>query len=269
MHREMSVASLDAGKHTFCQARMSNDLEEAKAMADAARNQPELVNMICPPPHRMPWEPYIRHMIEADELGEIREVRLLSINASNADAEKVTWREQVEYSGKQALQMGIWAETLNAWVGPYRKLSATTATPIPRKRADDGSVIDIRIPQVVVISGELERGGVIGEHHSGVSLHEAMNFVSIYGSKGTLRVDAMERIQFGRAGRPLEPVDVPADMQRPWRVEQDFVDAVRAARRGESWTVSPDFDEGLLYMRKVEAVHRAAETGQAVNPAEL
>ena len=54
-----------------------------------------------------------------------------------------------------------------------------------------------------------------------------------------------------------------------WSVESDFIAAVRAAREGarpEARPVRPDFEEGLLYMRKVEAVHRSAASGQAVAP---
>ena len=39
MHKEMSVAALEAGKHVFCQ-RMAMNLTEAKAMVAAAHAHP-------------------------------------------------------------------------------------------------------------------------------------------------------------------------------------------------------------------------------------
>jgi predicted dehydrogenase len=268
-HQEMAIAALEAGKHVFCQARMACDLDEARAMVQAAEAHPDQVAMLCPPPHRMPWEPWLRHQIDSGALGEIRDVRLVSLNDANVNPNAITFREQVEYSGKQALQVGIWAEALIAWLGECRELSATTATPIPTKRDEDGKLYEIRIPQTVIIDGTLENGATLGEHHSGLAQHEAMNFVTIYGSEATLRVDAMQQVSMGKLGESMQPVQVPIEMQRDWRVERDFIEAVRAARRGEAWSVDPDFHDGLKYMKKMEAVDCAARTGQRVKLAEL
>ncbi|HEX7008793.1 MAG TPA: Gfo/Idh/MocA family oxidoreductase, partial [Phycisphaeraceae bacterium] len=263
-HKEMSVAALDAGKHVFCQARMAMDLAEARQMVQAVEAHPQLVHMICPPPHRMPWEPYIRHLIDSDQLGQVRSVRVASLSDANLKP-GVSWRERVEYSGKQVLAVGIWAETLNAWLGEYDTLAATTATPIPAKTDDRGQPYAIRIPQIVLIQGTLRSGAAISEHHSGVAGHERADQVTIDGSKGTLRVDIRSSsIWFAPLGRELRQVDVPADLKRDWQVERDFIEAVRAARQGRSWSVSPDFHEGLRYMKKVEAIHQSAQSGETV-----
>ena len=37
LHKAVTVAALDAGKHVFCQARMAMDAAEAQVMYDAAR----------------------------------------------------------------------------------------------------------------------------------------------------------------------------------------------------------------------------------------
>lgn len=266
-HREMSVAALEAGKHVFCQARMAMNLKEALDMLDAAEQASQQVSMICPPPHRMPWEPYIRQVLSEGRLGDLLEVRVIS--SSDANLGPITWREQVEYSGQQILQMGIIAETLNAWVGPYRSLRAFTSTPIAYKTTEDGSNEEVRIPQVVSIAGLLENGTPIYEHHSGVAAHDPVNAAWFFGSEATLRVDFMNGISLGKTGQALEPVDVPADMQNPWQVEEEFIAAVKSAQRDEPFHVSPDFHEGLRYMQKVAAVHESAETGREITLAEL
>ena len=270
MHLEMSKAVLEAGKHVFCQARMCMNLDEAKAMVAAADANPKQVHMICPPPHRMPFEPYIKKVIDSGELGDITLVELFHSGGGNLNPNSVTWREQVEYSGKQILAMGICAETLNAWVGPYKTLMAQLSTPIPTKKNAAGESVDIKIPQVATITGTLERGALVVEHHSGLIADAStpLNQLTVYGNKGTLRHKFFSgEVLQAAAGEELKPVDVPAELQRPWQVEQDFVDAVHAARAGESWSVSPDFHEGLLYMRKVEAVHASATSGKAIDVA--
>jgi predicted dehydrogenase len=264
MHNELSNAALQAGKHVFCQARMALDWEDALAMHAGAKHHPQLVTMLCPPPHRMPWEPFIKRMISDGKLGELREVRVVSLNASAADESRVTWREMVEYSGLQMLQMGIWAETIHAWLGEYRYLSAELATPVRYKKDQEGGTMEMRIPQIAMITGQLTDGTPIVEHHSGVALHGATNHLQIQGSEGTLRVDAMEGISLGKPGEELEPADVPDDLLDDWHVEQDFIGAVRAAMAGEAWEVEPSYVDGLRYMRKVQAVHDSFNQRQAI-----
>src|ERR1022692_360033 len=43
MHSAVTISALEAGKHVFCQARMSMDLAEAKEMLAASKRYPELV----------------------------------------------------------------------------------------------------------------------------------------------------------------------------------------------------------------------------------
>lgn len=265
MHCEMSIAALAAGKHVFCQARMGMDWSEAVAMVDMAKRHPAQVTMICPPPHRMPWEPAITQMIAEETLGEIHTVDVASLSAANVNPAKITWRERVEYSGLQALAVGIYAETLNAWVGDYRTLTAQLATPIARKTDEQGKAYDIRIPQVVTIQGRLQNGAVITEHHSGMALHDQRDHITLYGTKGTLRIVPMKSIEFGKPGQPLQAMNVPPQQMRPWQVEKDFIDAVHNARRGESWHVSPDFTEAARYMRKVQAIHDSATKGKTID----
>lgn len=270
-HKEMSIATLEAGKHCFCQARMCMNLDEAKPMLAAAEAHPDLVNMISPAPH--PLEHYLREVVHSGRLGQITSVELRVIGGGNLDRTSVTWRERRELSGNQIMFMGIYAEMLNAIVGPYETLSASLATPIAEKTDESGETVQIDIPQVVAISGRLESGALAVEHHSGVNVDETSgSSLTIRGLEGTAVYDLGESLRIGAAGEPMSPVEVPAERQTEWTVEEDFIGAVRAARAGkppEERPVRPDFAEGILYMRKVEAVHRSAATGQAVQPASL
>lgn len=269
-HCQMSLAALSAGKHVFCQARMAMDLAEAQRMLDAAQARPELVNMLCPPPHRMPYEPFVRTMIRTGRLGELREVEVACLDASCDSPDTITWRERVEISGKQVMQVGIWAEVLNAWVGEYDVLKAVIHTPVPTKTDADGKPYAIKVPQVVLIEGRLANGVTINEQHSGVSQEPPMNSVTIYGSAGRLRVPVGGTLLYGKIGEPLGPATVPVELTCSWQVEVSFIAAVRAACAGappEQRRVSPDFTEGLRYMKKVEAIHLSAQTGQAVKVA--
>ncbi len=272
MHKELSIAVLEAGKHCFCQARMCTDLASAKQMHAAAQARPQLVSMICPCPWNL--EHYLRDMVAAGEAGQITSVELTSIGGGGLDRDAVTWRERRDLSGKQIMALGILAETLNALVGPYELLSAQLSIPIDTKKGGDGEQVKIEVPQVVTISGQLESGALIVEHHSSLAADQSSGGIclTMRGLKGTIRYDFADTIMFAGPGEVLKKVDVPENKRTTWTVEQDFVNAVRAARAGkppQGRPVRPDFEEGLLYMRKVEAVHESAASGRAVKPDQL
>jgi len=272
LHRDACVEALKKGKHVFVQARMADTLDNARAMVEADAAHPKQVTMICPPPHRMPWEATIKKLLDPDNPGGIGQLREVSVQARSGGALKsdtLSWRERVEHSGIQIMGVGIWAETLHAWVGPYASLTATTATPIPTKRDQDGKEAPVKVPQICTIQGVLQNGATITETHTGVDPQANLNQARFVGSEGTLVVDAMQQVRFAKHGDDLAPIDPPDSELRDWQVEQDFIDAVRAAEAGEPWSVDPDFETGLLYMQKMQAVHNAAETGKAVDPSKL
>ena len=271
-HREFSVAALEAGKHCFCQARMCMDLDEAKQMLAAARARPHLVNMLAT--WWAPLQDYLCEMVRSGRLGEPTSAELRAISGGNLDSSKVHWRERVEYSGKQIMSLGIYAEALNSMLGPYRGLTAHTSTPIPLKTDADGRPVQIGVPQVVAIAGQLESGALAMEHHTGLAAEQPGREASLVvrGLEGTVRYDLDEGLEFAGPGEPLKPVHVPEASRTHRTEEAEFIAAVRAARAGrppEERPVRPDFAEGLLYMRKVEAVHLSAATGQSVVLANL
>ncbi len=275
MHREMSVAALDAGKHCFCQARMAMNLTEAREMVAAVGRHPNLVHMICPPPTRMPHEDLIRGLLASGELGELTAVQLTSINDANLKSDTLHWRENVKYSGNQIMAVGIYAETLNAWVGDYVELAARFGWAVRAKKNESGKEVEIKVPQIVSIHGKLASGVTVSEFHCGVAAGQApSDRIAMLGTKASIHYTIMSpKLEISRPGQTPQEVLIPAGhpttLDQAWTVERDFIEAVRAARTGKPWKVSPDFDEGLRYMRKMEAVHAAARTGQTVRLASL
>ncbi len=254
-HAEMSAAALDAGKHVFCQARMAATLQEARAMVDAAAAHPDLVNHVCPPPMRMPFEPYVKKLLAEGALGALRQLRIEALDDSCLGP--LHWRQRVEFSGIQILAVGILAETAIALVGEFDTLSAITDTPIATKPDENGNPYTIRIPQQVTIHGRLANGCPFVEIHSGLHRGPKRMTLELTGSKATLTWDFLT----STLALDNKPLDVPADQQRPWRVEADFIDAVRG--RGDSG-FSNSFAEAYRYMIKMDALHRSAREGRLV-----
>ena len=75
LHRDLTVAALNAGKHVFCQARMARTVGEARDMLAAAQAHPKQVTMICPAPHVFPGQKFVERLLREGALGELRLVR--------------------------------------------------------------------------------------------------------------------------------------------------------------------------------------------------
>jgi predicted dehydrogenase len=91
--------------------------------------------------------------------------------------------------------------------------------------------------------------------------------VWIFGADGTLRLEAdAKRVSGARRGEPaLSEIAIPAAQRIGWRVEEEFVNAIR----GREKVTRTSFEDGVRYMEFTDAVARSAASGQAVEVAEL
>lgn len=258
LHCELSLAALAAGKQVFCQARMCMDWAEARRMVAAADARPQQVAMVCPSPFRVHWERTVLDLLASDRFGRLLSVLVISANSANRDPQQISWRERRELSGLNILQVGIYAETLNAWCGDYESLTAKTAI-LQDKFDEQGRKFEIQIPQTVSITGTLGGGIPITEFHTGLASGYERAEVLLCGSAATCRVDllAQQVVLYPAASSSTngEVIDTVGD---EWQVEAEFLAAIRSARRGESWHVRPNFSEGARYMRKMQAIHDSA-----------
>jgi len=109
MHSAVTVSALEAGKHVFCQARMSMDLAEALEMLAASKRFPELVTMLCPPPYGMRCDLLVKKLLAEKHIGHPHHVRLRSLNGNFLDPEAPAhWRQRIEIGGLNVLTLGIY-----------------------------------------------------------------------------------------------------------------------------------------------------------------
>ena len=274
MHSEMTIAAIQSGKHVFCQSPMARDLVDARQMLSVANAHPQQVSVICPSLIRMPYEAYVKEVIDSGKLGKITTVDVIKTSGAHIRRDLVHWHERKELMGKQILDVGAYAEVLNAWVGPYSSIVAVTTTPISTKQDVSGQKICIEVPQIVMISGLLESGAAGVEFHGSIVANTKTphSLVTIYGTEGTLRYDfATCTFKIASLEGSLEPIEVPTRYYHEWQVEADFIISVQAAKSGQPWSkgANLDFQDALIPMQKVEALHISVITNQAVRLATL
>ncbi len=249
MHSAVTVSALEAGKHVFCQARMSNDLTEAKEMLSVSRRFPGQVTMLCPPPYGLRGDLVMKSLLADNAIGEPHTIRLQSFHGNYLDPNAPAhWRQRIEISGLNVLTLGIYVEVLNRWFGDIEGVFARGKVLHPYRQG-----YNVVIPDALFVFCNFESGmeGVL--EFSGIHSQPIGDRLEVHGSSGTLVYDfTADAIFMGKAGaKSLKPVEIPKELARAWTVEDDFVDAVKS---GGDLLVTPTFEDGVRYMRVVQAV---------------
>lgn len=265
MHCEVTCAALDAGKHVMCEARMARNAAEAHTMLKKSQAHPELVAQIVPSPFTLRVDRTIQELIADGYVGDLYAMTVRGITPGFADpTAPLHWRQRQDLSGFNILTMGIWYEAVMRWVGPATRVFARTRIFTAQRRdPETGTVVTVDVPDHVDIVADLECGAQATYEFSAVCGLAPGSGAWLFGSKGTLHYDqASDKLFAGRQGdKALQEVAVAAEKAGRWRVEEEFVGAIRGQEQIQLTT----FADGVKYMEFTEAVHRSAASGQVVS----
>ena len=249
MHSAVTISALEAGKHVFCQARMSMDLAEAEEMLAASKRYPELVTMLCPPPFGLRGDLMVKKILAENYIGGPYHVRLQSFTSNYLDpSAPAHWRQKIEISGLNILTLGIYVEVLHRWLGDITGVFAREKIIYPVREG-----YEVIIPDLITVLCSFENGAEGVLEFSGINALTQGDRLEIYGNAGTMTYDFSSNVvQAGKVGdRALHVVDVPPELEGEWRVEEDFLAAVKSKGRVRP---HPTFEDGVRYMRVVQAV---------------
>lgn len=267
-HREYTVRALEAGKHVLCEARMAMDAGEAREMLAASQTRPDPVAQLVPAPFDLRSWRTIRRLLSEGALGDLREVQVTALNGTGFDpSAPLHWRERREYSGTNAMVLGILAEIVQRWLGPTERVVADAATFIATRV--DPETAEARSIEVPDSLGVLTRmaGGVRATYRLSTVVHASRdaNGISVYGSGGTLHWSLDDTMTFARAGEEPRPLEPDPGAEGSWRVERDFIDSIREHKPVEL----TNFEDGLRYMQFIEAVWRSWSEQRTVDVASI
>ena len=272
MHRNLVLASLDAGKHVLTEARMAMNADEAREMLDASRLRPDLVTQIVPAPQTLEVDQTVIEHIGNGYLGDILAVRLRVCDyhgrSNRADTfidteAPLHWRQDRNLSGYNILGMGIWYETVMRYIGPAVKVSAMTRVFAKQRRDETGALRAVSVPDHVNVLAEMDCGAAADFSWSAVTGLQTGTDFWIFGADATISLQGppFNKVLAGRRGdEALSELPIPPEKRGKWRVEEEFINAIR----GEEAITHTPFDLGVQYMEFTEAVTRSAQTGQTV-----
>ena len=262
MHRTMVVAALDSNKHVLTEARMAMNAREAHQMLEASREKPALVAQIVPSPLTLRVDNTIKETIGAGYLGDILSVDVAVQDGFIDRDSPLHWRNDRDLSGYNTMHMGIWYEAMMRWIGPASSVKSITRVNVKSRRDGSGRQHVITVPDHVEVLCEMASGPVAHMRFSAVAGHSPDDQAWLFGTEGTLRLDAPTMKLFGgrRGDAQLSEIEIPPEKQGRWRVEEEFVSAIR----GDEQVTHTSFEDGVRYMEFTEAVARSAQTGKTV-----
>jgi predicted dehydrogenase len=253
LHAPIAIAALDAGKHVLTEARMAMNAEEGQSMLDATRRNLNLVAQIVPSPFTLKWDATISEILNAGELGHLREVSIVKTLPMNVDSESpLNWRQNTEYSGNNMMMLGIYYEVVQRWLKRQPKRVWAHGQIFTENRLDpeSGSLRPIGIPETITYMADYEDGLQLTGLMSGVTLGQGRDEYAISGSKGTLRLDLIEGVLYqARLGEPERIIEPKVDAIAQWNVEADFIDSIRS---GAPVSLT-SFEDGVDYMKFTDA----------------
>src|SRR5947199_1145668 len=230
MHSAVTISALEAGKHVFCQARMSMDLAEAEEMLATSKRFPELVTMLCPPPFGMRGDLLVKKLLAENFIGKPHAIRLHSFTGAYLNPEAPAhWRQKIEISGLNVLTLGIYVEVLQRWLGNITGVFARGKILNTERRG-----YQVIVPDMLNVLCVFENGAEGVLEFSGVHAGSPNDGLRIFGDRGALLYDfTNERVRSVKyGGREMEDLDVPKELVTEWRVEDDFISAVKTKCRG-------------------------------------
>ena len=259
MHCEITCAALEAGKHVLTEARMARNAAEAHRMHAASLANPGFVAQIVPSPFGLEQGPFVQSLFEQAFIGQLREVVVIGADSTFWDyTEFLHWRQDARISGLNVMALGILHETVSRWIpSTTRVFAQSTCFEKQRPLANSQGLVDVTVPDSVQIVTLID-GGARGVYHmSSVSLFGPGKQIHLYGSRGTIKyvMTPQEQLFCGRPeDKELTLVNIPESQRGGWRVEAEFIAAVR----GQDKIYHTDFATGVRYMEFTEAVARSA-----------
>jgi len=257
LHRDAIVGALRAGLHVLTEKPLATGLDEARAIAEAARAHPDRVVMVC---QNFRWRPHtqaLRRGVRDGLVGRLGHVMLecrQQVRRTTVDA----WRERMAHPF--LLDFAIHHLDLIRFLTgeEAREVSAVSFRPAWSWFAGDAAAAAILT---------MESGLVVG--YDGTMVAQGLEtpqegLVTLIGEQGTLHLDGRSRVLLLGRGEPRElPLEPVPEGELGHGLAQ-LVEAIRAGRRPET-----DLGDNLRSFALLLAVMESTRTRRAVRPPDL
>jgi predicted dehydrogenase len=285
LHYEMAKAAINAGKHVFLEKPTTLNATEAKELYVLAIAKQVAVTIDFEFRFIPAWQ-YLKELLQAGYVGNLRYVKIDWLGSSRADANRAwNWYALKEQGGGTLGSIGSHSFDYIHWLfGAVDRLSATLSTCIPqRPDPSSGGLKAVTSDDVCNITLELPGGIPIQVCLSAVTMQGRGHFVEVYGDQGTLVLGNRNqkdyihgfKIMGSQGGKDLAELALPDRLAFPQEFEDGriapilrVVNAwVEAIDQGQA--IVPSLKEGLYSQIVMDCCHQSHQSGQWVTVPQL
>jgi predicted dehydrogenase len=256
-HAELTIKALEAGKHVLCEKPMANSPAECQRMIDAAK----AANRKLMVAYRVHWEPHnirAKEMVEKGELGDVWFAASDHHRPLNPSLPRDEWRMKKAIAGGGSLvDIGVYSLNGLIWLlgeAPSR-VAATMFSP-----PDDPRFAEVECTfsaQLVFPSGR--RANISSGYDA------TKKRADLFGSKATVVLDPATEYEGNKlsvfSDKGVQEVKTKDGSEVQFTGEIDhFSQAIR-----ENIPIKTPGEMGLRDVRLIEALYKAADTGQWVD----
>jgi xylose dehydrogenase (NAD/NADP) len=247
LHCEWSIRALEAGKHVLCEKPMSRRPADVEAVFDTA----ESVDRFCMEAFMWRHNPQTRRLKELIDDGAIGELRLVRAAFSFPLTDLGNVRMRPELEGGGLMDVGCYTVSGS-------RLLAGEPVRVTAQQIVGSTGVDVRLAGTLAFGGD-----VLAHIDCALDVPDRSELEAI-GSDGSITVsDPWHCLEPGlrlRRGEEVEVVEI--EPENSYRLE---LENLGRAIRGEGNPLLGR-EDALGQARTIEALYRAAETGEAVEP---
>jgi predicted dehydrogenase len=262
MHCQVTQAALAGDKHVLCEARMAMNASEAKQMLAAAQVKPHLTAQIVPSPFTLGVDKTVKRLLAEGYLGDLLAIEVRAGRAFLDPGAPLHWRQDMNLSGFNVMSMGIWYEAILRWVGEATRVTAMGKTYVKMRRHEEtGTIKPAQVPEYINVLADMACGAQMNLTISAATGLAPADGAYLYGSQSTIHFTGGKLYGGRRGENSLQEIAIPAHEAGRWRVEEEFVNAIR----GQEVITHTSFADGVKYMLFTEAVARSMAEGQTLS----
>ena len=263
-HLPFAVAAAERGLHVLCEKPLADNLAEARRIVAAVRS----AGVVGAVGYELRLKETRQHLIDRarEVFGRPRMVSVSLVQSDHADPDSrpFTWVHDTAMGGGRLQGYGVHdLDMLLAVLPPVEAVAAATEVGVSMRTTGDGELRPVTAEDAYAILLRFRGGGLGVVSLVATARHDRGDVIELHGDEGTVRLDADQRVWWGRAGDELR-CEGPFDNSSKEAFKRLALNFWAAARRGER--ADPSLEEGLRVQAVYDAVRIADMERRWVHP---
>ncbi len=263
-HSRFAIAAAERGLHVMCEKPIADDLEDARRIASAIRS----AGVVGSVDYNLRFKEVRQRVIDRarEVVGTPRVVSISLVQSDHADPDSrpYTWVHDASLGGGRLQGYGVHDLDLLLELFPdVEAVAAATEVGVPMRETGDGGMRRVTSEDAFSVLLRFRGGGLGIVSLVATARHARGDVIELHGDEGTVRLDADQRVWWGRKGEDLQcegPFDA-SSKEAFKRVARNFWAAIR-----EGSAPNPSLEEGLRVQAVFDAVRLADVERRWVHP---